>query len=407
MFFLKILDKNLLVCLDILDNNQLWRIRCNVRIYPLKQSKGMILDFESGLRTQRAYRLFKSAINSQKTLKKYDDGVLKFMNRFGYADYDSILLDDSETIQKHLEDYVMDIKVRTNKRSTIKGHLQPIELFLEVNKKMFHKRALHLHYPKDIMKTGNDLPYSNEDVLKFLKIARTKRSVALVHFFASTGARPNAISDPTLKFKHITPMPFGCKAVLLYSGSNEEYWGFLTPESSKALDDYTDERIYQGEKITKESPIFVSREKHQEYNPDTLGVMTSETLHSLFVKLIERSRIERYKIGNRFDKGLFLGFRKRFNTILKIDSNVNSNIAEKLMAHKKGLDGVYFKPTREDCFREFRKAIPQLTLSESEKLKLEVNDLTENNDTIIKQYEDRISRTETLLKRVLERLDSS
>ncbi|MBM2820182.1 MAG: hypothetical protein HW410_1865, partial [Nitrosarchaeum sp.] len=37
----------------------------------------MILDFESGLRTQRAYRLFKSSINSEKTLKKYDDGLLK------------------------------------------------------------------------------------------------------------------------------------------------------------------------------------------------------------------------------------------------------------------------------------------------------------------------------------------
>jgi integrase/recombinase XerD len=77
------------------------------------------------------------------------------------------------------------------------------------------------------------------------------------------------------------------------------------------------------------------------------------------------------------------------------------------MAHKKGLDGVYFKPTREDCFREFRKTIPQLTLSESERLKLEVSNLTENNDSMVKQYEDRISKTESLLKKVLERLDSS
>ena len=367
----------------------------------------MILDFESGLRTQRAYRLFKSSINSEKTLKKYDGDLLKFMNHFGYEDYDSILSDDSEIIQKHLEDYVLDIKKRVTKRSTIKGYLQPIELFLEVNKKMFHKRALHLQYPKDIMKTGNDVPYSNEDVLKILRVARTKRSIALVHFFASIGSRPNVINDPILKFKHISPMPFECRSVLLYAGSNQEYWGFLTPEASKALDDYTDERIYLGEKITKESPVFVAREKRQEYNPDTLSPITSETLNSLFIQLINRSRIERYKIGNRFDKGLFLGFRKRFNTILKIDSDVNSNITEKLMAHKKGLDGAYFKPTREECFKEFRKAILQLTLSESERLKLEVNNLTENKDNIVKQYEDRISRTENLLKKVLERLDSS
>jgi len=176
---------------------------------------------------------------------------LLFINRFGYSDYDSILQDDTGTIQNNLEDYCMEWKDRGNKRSTIKGHLQPIELFLEVNKKLFHKRALHLLYPKDTTKTGNGVPYSNEDVLSFLSSTRSKRVIALVHFFASTGARPNSINDPVLKFMHITPMPMGCKSVLLYSGSNEEYWGFLTPEASNALDDYVDHRIYLGEKQFK------------------------------------------------------------------------------------------------------------------------------------------------------------
>jgi len=377
-----------------------------VRIYPLKQKDNVILDFESGLRTQRAYRLFKNAINSQKTLKKYDGELLLFINRFGYVDYDSILLDSTDTIQNHLEDFTMEFKERGNKRSTIKGHLQPIELFLEVNKKLFHKRALHLLYPKDTTKTGNGVPYSNEDVLSFLSSTRSKRVIALIHFFASTGARPNSINDPVLRFKHITPMPMGCKAVLLYSDSNEEYWAFLTPESSRALDDYVDQRIYLGEKITQESPVFIAtRGKRQAYNPENIIPLNDVTLSGLMQRIVSESRIEKHKVGNRFDKGLFLGFRKRFNTILKVDSEVNSNIAEKLMAHKKGLDGVYFKPTRDDSFREFRKAIPQLTLSESERLKLEVSDLTENKDEMIKHYEDRLSRTEKLLMQLMKKLD--
>jgi len=331
---------------------------------------------------------------------------LQFINRFRYVDYESILLDDSDTIQNHLEDFTMEFKERGNKRSTIKGHLQPIELFLEVNKKLFHKRALHLLYPKDTTKTGNGSPYSNEDVLSFLNSTRSKRVIALVHFFASTGARPNSINDPVLRFKYITPMPMGCKSVLLYSGSNEEYWGFLTPEASKALDDYVDHRIYLGEKITQESPVFITtRGKRQAYNPENIIPLSDVTLSGLMQRIVSESRIEKHKVGNRFDKGLFLGYRKRFNTILKIDSEVNSNIAEKLMAHKKGLDGVYFKPTREDSFREFRKAIPQLTLSESERLKMEVSDLTENKDEIIKHYEERLSKTEKLLMRLMKKLD--
>lgn len=379
-----------------------------MRIKSLEQYKGVIVNLESGLRTQRAYRLFLNAMSSPRTISKYDTDLLNFMNFAGYSDYNSILLDDSEVIQNHLEDYVMHIKKTTEKRSTIKNKIQAIELFLEVNKKMFYRRALHLLYPKDNTKKGNDIPYSNEDILKFLNVTKSKKTIALVHFFASTGARPSAIEDPILRFKHIMSIQMACKAVLMYSGSNEEYWGFLTPEASKALDDYVDERLFLGEKITQESPVFIAtRGKHLAYDPEFIIPLNHITLSTCFVKMTKRARIENYKTGNRFEKGLFLGFRKRFNTILKIDSEVNSNIAEKLMAHKRGLDGVYFKPTRDDCFREFRKAIPQLTISESERLKIEVNDLTENKDEIIKNYEDRLAKTEKLLNKVLERLETS
>jgi len=201
-------------------------------------------------------------------------------------------------------------------------------------------------------------------------------------------------------------MPLGCKAVRLYDESNEEYWGFLTPEASVAIDDYVDERINQGEKITQDSPVFVVREKQKAYDPQNVFPLTSRTAYSWCTNTIKKSGVERIKRGNRFDKALFYGFRKRFNTILKLDSEINSNIAEKLMAHKKGLDGVYFKPTKEECFKEFVKAIPELTISESEKLKLRIDDLTEDNQSVIKQYEERIARTEKLLAKVLERLDS-
>ena len=39
------------------------------------------------------------------------------------------------------------------------------------------------------------------------------------------------------------------------------------------------------------------------------------------------------------------------------------------MAHKRGLDGVYLQPTREECFAEFVKAIPDLTIDQAERQK--------------------------------------
>ena len=65
-------------------------------------------------------------------------------------------------------------------------------------------------------------------------------------------------------------------------------------------------------------------------------------------------------------------FRKRFNTTLKLNNEVNSNIAEKLMAHKRGLDGTYLQPTMEECFAEFVKAIPELTIDPANRQQIEI-----------------------------------
>jgi len=191
-------------------------------------------------------------------------------------------------------------------------------------------------------------------------------------------------------------MPFGCKAILFYADSDEEYWGFLTPESTKAFEVYRDERIKNGENITPESPLFVVQKevKREETN------LTLDSLYSIFVNLQKKAHVEKIKIGNRYDKALMYGFRKRFNTILKIDSNVNSNIAEKLLAHKNGLDGVYFKPTREECFSEFVKAISQLTVSKTEKLCLKLEKSESEKDDKIKKLESEMKEVYKLLERI-------
>jgi len=94
------------------------------------------------------------------------------------------------------------------------------------------------------------------------------------------------------------------------------------------------------------------------------------------------------------------GFRKRFNTILKIDSDVNSNIAEKLMAHANGLDGVYLTPTREECFTEFVKAIPKITVGKADKLSLKLEKSKLEKDDKIMKLESEMKEVYKLLERV-------
>jgi hypothetical protein len=55
------------------------------------------------------------------------------------------------------------------------------------------------------------------------------------------------------------------------------------------------------------------------------------------------------------------------------------------MAHKNGLDGVYLTPTREQCFAEFKKAIPSLTISDEERLRFENNKKQQKIENIDKK----------------------
>jgi len=93
------------------------------------------------------------------------------------------------------------------------------------------------------------------------------------------------------------------------------------------------------------------------------------------------------------------GFRKRFNTILKLKNNVNSNIAEKLLNHKNGLDAVYLKPTKEQCFAEFLKAVPDLTISDEERPELKIQELEGEKNKIIR-FEKEIKENEKIRKDV-------
>ena len=90
-------------------------------------------------------------------------------------------------------------------------------------------------------------------------------------------------------------------------------------------------------------------------------------------------------------------FRKRFNTILKLNNDVNSNIAEKLMAHKKGLDGTYLQPTMEECYNEFVKAIPELTIDDSARKQFEIDDVNREKSELQKKV-DQINQMQNDMK---------
>ena len=309
------------------------------------------------------------------SLKKFMDYLVLIKEIIHNEEYDKLLDYDSEKITDLLEDYVIGLG-KNLKSNGINTHLSSVELFFEMNRKVWHKKLVRRSIKKDNIEHSGKTPATTIDIQRMLDSVRHPREKALLHFLSSTGIRPGAIADPILRMKHLTYMPnpnnpnyeqHWCYAVRIYDESNEGYWSFLTPEATVVLDRYFGWRKQiRHEEFNDETPIFVNlTTKSKRQYLDNSGI------RRILEKAITNSGIKRIKKGCRYDKAMSYMFRKRFNTILKLNNDVNSNIAEKLMAHKRGLDGTYLQPTREECYREFVKAIPQLTINPTERLKIE------------------------------------
>ncbi len=135
--------------------------------------------------------------------------------------------------------------------------------------------------------------------------------------------------------------------------------------AASALDEYFVKRRKDGEVLTDDSPVFRARYL---LGQEKAKPLRHNGFRMVIYRIIEKSGIIRKKIGPRYDVQVDHGFRKRFNTILKIQNDINSNIAEKLMGHSTSipLDNAYLPSDDplviKKCFTEFRKAIHELTI---------------------------------------------
>jgi len=318
----------------------------------------------------RSLLLFEQSIKSPSTLKNYSDHLRRFLDFSNVEDCDSLVKLPHEKLQELIEDYVIHLKNKINPNS-VPVMLQGIKQFFIMNRIPVHWEIINKMFPSKVKSSGTK-HWSTEQIRSMLKTSNSIRNSAIIHFLASTGARIGVLDYP-LQMKHLEEMDNGCRAIFLYPNTTDEYWTFLTPEANNALEDYFSERKQDGEKFFPESPVFRQTYRLAIEKPKPLQ---SAGARIIIYRIMNKARIQRTRINRNYDIQMDHGFRKRFNTIMKVNNEVNSNIAEKLLGHKNGLDGVYFKPTKEQCFAEFKKAIPELVIDRAEKLKIK-NELQE------------------------------
>ncbi len=299
----------------------------------------------------RSTILFDESIKSEYTKKNYNSHLNSFKKFAKISIIDELLFMPQDKLQNILEDYLIELKHTTNP-NTIPSKFQGIKHFCVMNEINLNWNIIHKLFPQK-QKTQSLRSYTAKEVKELLSNTKSIRNKALIHFLASTGARIG-VFDHELLIKHTRKMPFGCIAIKLYADHIEEYWAFLTTQASKILNAYHEQRKLYGEIFYENTPVFTIR--------DTSKQLGWSGARSVIYRTISKSNIDRCKQDNRYDVQADHGFRKRFNTILKINNSVNYNIAEKLMGHKNGLDGVYFTPTVEELFAEFKKIMHKIEI---------------------------------------------
>ena len=114
-------------------------------------------------------------------------------------------------------------------------------------------------------------------------------------------------------------------------------------------------------------------------------------------RLWRKSGIKRIKTGKRFDLASTTCFRKRFDTILEFNHEVSMGAAQYLMNHDGYMSGKHYRrPTVEQVFEVYKKASPQLMVSNELRLKLEL-EKSESKVGRIEFLERKLANVETLL----------
>lgn len=260
--------------------------------------------------------------------------------------------------------------------STLPNYYKPIKLFCEMNdlENVNWKRILKT-LPKGRSR-ANDRAPSLEEMRKIIDYP-DRRIKGIVFVMSSCGMRLGGWEN--LRWGDIEPIRDGEKIlaakITVYRGDIEEYFTFISPEAYEELEAWMNFRASQGEVITEDS--WVMRNLWESTagpngGRDSAGLATNpiKLQPSGVKRLLERAwwaqgvrkKLESSKKRHSF-KAVH-GFRKFFKTAA--ESQMKTLHVEMLLGHDTGLSENYYRPTENLLMQDYLKAIPSLTISESE-----------------------------------------
>ena len=271
--------------------------------------------------------------------------------------------------------------------STIPNYFSPIKKLLTVNDVSVNWKRVTNSFPEldNVNKTQG---WTREDIRLMLDHTKNTRDRAIILTLASSGVRRGGV---LLRWGDLTPIydvdgkmvkeedmegrvsgEPECVAVNVYRRTPEGYVTFVTPEAYRAIMEYAAEwEADVGKKPKDDDPIFKS-------NGKVLKGLTASGINNIIREIALSAGVWRKHSDNprRGEIPTLDGFRRFFNKTLKDAPSRESSLSilmkvELMMGHKGllSLDSNYYKINPQELAYTYVNAVPNLTISESERLR--------------------------------------
>ena len=385
--------------------------------------------------TGTAYQNFVDSIRDKETFRKYNSYLKFFLDLIPnemykqYLQYEpqsrdvqvlssaftEIAQNNVKNAKAIIQAYARNLKeqIENNKLSpaTAKNRLKPIKALMKSNDIEMSWYLVDKSLPKP--GKSKDRSYKREELQLMMNKATDLTDKVIIVLFSSGGFRVeswNYFTWDDLVYFYNDDDSFKGGALRVYRGDIEEYWCFISPEACEYLMLYREEwksRFFRYPE--KNEPLLISLRHNK---PVRLGLSGVKSRMTNIVEAIGlRPKLEDGK--QRHEVMIDHGFRKYFNTMLR-RAKVNYLDKEDMMGHKVGLEKHYERYTEEDFerFPEYQKAIPFLTISDTERIRFENEKLKNESSKLQKLNNEKSKLLENYRKleartRRLEKISSS
>jgi len=321
----------------------------------------------------------------------------------------SMIRADPNAGKNKIKRYVINLKKQLDEKTlnpnTSRNRLKPIKTLLRANEIDFSWYLIDRMMPRETK--SSDRAYTRVEIQKMIIHCEDITDKMIIIGFSCAGFRLEAWDYFTwsdVVFFRNEDNSYKGGALRVYHGDVEEYWTHITPEFCNLLDLY---RVYWKSKFFAE-PLPSDPLLAQERLPYPARLKQGGVSRRV-KKIVEHLGLREKMIPGkkRYEVQLDHGFRKYFNTMLR-RAKVDFADKEDMMGHKVALESSYERYEEADFerFAEYQKAIPFLTIDDSErkqaeldKIKKETSNLKTANESLQKykiQMDNLEKKVETL-----------